>query len=101
MSVKIRWILDNEEASVSIYKSEVELDKENLPEPLITGLKEKQYIDLEDGTFYYILKSEFQDEIFFSKQILSKVDVIGEFIFNLNEDYRAPSGNNVNFLGVS
>lgn len=101
MSVQIKWILDNDEAIISVYRSETEIDKENLPEPLATNITNKQYLDPENGTFYYLLKSEFQDEIFFSKQILSKIDVVGEFIFDLNEHYTPPSGTSINFLGMS
>lgn len=101
MSVKIRWICDNSEALVSLYKSEQEIQIDNLPEPLLEDSLEKEFIDPDEGLYFYILKSIYNDEIYFSKQILSKIDVVGEFIFDLNEKYIPPDGGNVNFIGIS
>lgn len=100
MPVKIKWICDNEQALISLYRSEEEIQIEQLPEPILENSLEKEYIDPEEGLYFYMLKSIYNNEIFFSKQILSKIDVVGEFIFNLNEVYSPPLGNNIIFRGI-
>jgi len=101
MPIRITWICDNEDALLSLYKSESEFDLKDLPEPLATDLV-SEYIDNEDKVAsYYLVTSEYEGEIFYSDQVSSETLIPGIFIFDLNASYRPPLGNIVNFIGMS
>lgn len=99
MPIRITWICDNEDALISLYKSESEFDLKDLPEPLATNLID-EYVDNEDKVAaYYLVTSEYEGETFYSSQVSSETLLSGVFIFDLNASYTAPLGNNVNFIG--
>ena len=99
MPIRITWICDNEDALISLYKSESEFDLKDLPEPLATKLID-EYIDNEDKiASYYLVTSEYDGETFYSSQVSSETLLSGVFIFDLNASYTSPLGNNVTFIG--
>lgn len=101
MPIRITWICDNEDALISLYKSESELDLKDLPEPLATNLI-NEYIDNEDKVAsYYLVTSEYEGETFYSSQVSSESLLSGVFIFDLTQNYTPPQGNSVDFLGMS
>ena len=99
MTVKISWECDNEDALISLYKSESEFDLKDLPEPLATNLI-NEYVDYEDKvSAYYLVTSEFENEVFYSSQITTEELLPGIFIFDLNSSYKTPIANSVDFVG--
>lgn len=98
MAIKLTWICDNENALISLYKSEVAFDFLDLPDPIATHLIDT-YIDNEEKARYYLVSSLFEDKISYSDQVSSENILSGIFILGLDPNYVAPEGGEVIFIG--
>ena len=96
--MKLLWDCDGQVSPFTIYRSGVVFDKDTLPDPLVSDISgTTTYIDETSDEFYYLVKSEYDDKVFYSGQVKTIKDIPGHFVVDINYNYIPSYGGAVNF----
>lgn len=98
MSIRISWLCYNSDAIFTIYRSVNPMEVDTLQDPLVSDISgTTTYIDETSDEFYYLVKSEYDDKVFYSGQVKTIKDIPGHFVVDINYNYIPSYGGAVNF----
>lgn len=99
--VKLEWAQFGRVDSFNVYRSESNLDFNNLPVPIATGIKFCEYWDASAErfkTYFYTVGAVVGVNTTVSLETISIFTVNNDFVFNQGDSYVAPVSPNVNFV---